>query len=120
MHPIANTLRASLRSAVFTALLSLCLLFAQAMGFVHAYAHASLASEPTATLSANDALFDHAKSGSGCASYDAIALAAGLHSADFSLPVAPALPEPILIPLAQSRSLQFSAHFHSRAPPLQA
>ncbi len=118
MRTIANTLPASTRSAAFAALLALCLLFAQALGFAHAYAHADRADESATAQVAKDKLFHHAKA--GCAAFDAATLGAGLHTPDYALPAAVAAAGDITVPPTESRTPPFGAAFDSRAPPTQA
>ena len=118
MRASATHLQASYRSAAFAALLTLCLLFAQALGFAHAYAHAGGAHEAATSQQSSDQLFHHAKT--SCAAFDAATLGAGLHTAAFDMPAMVACKLVPSIPAAEDRALQTRTHFNSRAPPQQA
>ncbi len=104
-------------SALIGILLALSLLLTQWLGYAHAIGHAGNAPEVAKATQAGGPL-EHAKSASACAEFDAAALGAGtLNSA---LPVLPVMREngPIVLPLRSGWHRQFSAHFSSRAPPL--
>ncbi len=107
------------RRAFMGMLLALSLLFTQWVGYAHAIAHAGGATEFTKVAQAGSPL-EHAKSASACAAFDAATLGAGtLNSA---LPTVPVVQEsgPVVLPLRAGWHRQFSAHFSSRAPPLNA
>jgi hypothetical protein len=116
MRAFANQLTASHRSAAFAALLSLCLLLAQAVGFMHAYAHADRAHEAATSPFSKHKLFDHAKS--ACAAFDAAALSAVVHTPVFSLPARTVHAEPVCSLQTEVLSCRYRAHFNPRAPPL--
>ena len=113
--------------ALIGAMLVLCLLFAQWVGYAHAIAHGHVQGNAAAHLSkaervadAGKGLFDHQQASSACIALDAATLGAGLCSNDLALPAvhAPRLPAVTLI---DQRWLPvFSAHFSTRAPPLNA
>lgn len=107
------------RHALIGMLLALSLLLTQWLGYAHAIAHAGGLAEFT-KVTQDDGSFEHAKSASACAEFDAATLGAGtLNSA---LPPLPAVAEsgPVILPLRSGWHRQFSAHFSSRAPPLNA
>ena len=116
--------------AVVGALLVLCLLLAQWVGYAHAIAHWHGQGSNAAHLKhlqkaervadAGNGLFDHQKASGACVALDAVALGAGLCSSGLALPAAhaPQLPP---VALTEQRWLPaFSALFATRAPPLNA
>lgn len=107
------------RSALMGMLLALSLLFTQWLGYAHAIAHAGGVTEFTQVVQAGGAL-EHAKSASACAAFDAATLGAG--TLNSILPAAPVVQEngPVALPLRAGWHRQFTAHFSSRAPPLNA
>ncbi len=107
------------RHALIGMLLALSLLLTQWLGYAHAIAHAGGATEVTKVTQAGGS-FDHGKSASACAGFDAATLgAATLNSALPPLPTV-AASGPVVLPLRSGWHRQFSAHFSSRAPPLNA
>lgn len=107
------------RNALIGILLALSLLLTQWLGYAHAIAHAGGLAEFTKVIQTGGA-FEHAKSASACAEFDAATLGAG--TLNSSLPVWQAVQEsgPVILPLRSGWHRQFSAHFSSRAPPLNA
>ncbi len=128
-HPsIATGARSLLRPrAVVGAWLVLCLLLAQWVGYAHAIAHwhgqgsnAVHLQKAERVADAGTGLFDHQNASGTCIALDAVALGAGPCSSGLALPAvhAPQLPP---VALAEQRWLPaFSAHFSTRAPPLNA
>lgn len=108
------------RNAALAVLLALSLLLMQWLGYAHAIAHAEGQPEFEKVAATQDDSFGHAKSASACAALDAVALGAGLQAAPVVL-CPPATADTVLTqpPCAGWRRL-FSAHFCSRAPPLNA
>lgn len=109
----------SRRGALMGILLALSLLFTQWAGYAHAIAHAGGVTEFTKTSQAGVPL-EHAKSASACAAFDAATLGAG--TLNSVLPALPVVQESnsVTLPLRAGWHRQFSAHFSSRAPPLNA
>ncbi len=107
------------RGALMGMLLVLSLLLTQWLGYAHAIAHAGGAPEFKKAALAGSAL-EHAKSASACAAFDAATLGAG--TLNSMLPALPVVREggPVILPLRSGWHRQFSAHFSSRAPPLNA
>ncbi len=107
-------------SAPIGLLLVLSLLFAQWLGYAHAFAHTTGAPELSQPASWSDGAFGHAKSAGSCAAFDAAALGAGLQSPP--PPLLPSLPasRPVALPLRTGWHRLFTAHFSTRAPPLNA
>ncbi len=111
--------------AFMGALLVLCLLLSQWVGYAHAIGHwhgnaTAHLQKAERSADASTGLFDHQKASGACIALDAVALGAGLCSSALALPVAHA---PQLRPdmLAAQRWLPaFSALFSTRAPPLNA
>ena len=111
--------------ALMGALLVLCLLLSQWVGYAHAIAHwhgnaAAHLQKAERSADASTGLFEHQKASGTCIALDAAALGAGLCSSALALPVAHA---PQLRPdmLAAQRWLPaFSPLFSTRAPPLNA
>ena len=101
-------------------LLALSLLFMQWLGYAHAIAHAGAQPEFETSTQTRFDTFDHVKSASACAALDALALGTGLQSA--ALPSLPAMsPDaPVALPLRAGWHRLFTAHFSTRAPPLNA
>ncbi|MCA1325685.1 hypothetical protein [Herbaspirillum sp. alder98] len=132
--PMSNQRRA--RTQFFIALLVMSLLFAQALGLVHAIAHANWQGSSVHSQ-INEALFDeghpaavahHADDGSdhasahggrhhSCEAYDGATLAAMMH---FDFPAMPLLPPMRVLALWQafaSWDAPVNCPFLSRAPP---
>lgn len=133
--PMSN--RRPARSQIFVTLLVMSLLFAQALGLVHAIAHANWQGSSVHSL-VNEALFDepreatvahHADDGSdhvsahgaehhhSCEAYDGATLAAMMH---FDFPALPLLPPIRVLALWQafaSWDAPVNCPFLSRAPP---
>lgn len=116
-----NTVRHSRRSTLIALWIALCLLFAQWLGYAHAISHAGPKTETlisqTNPANASTPAFDHQQASSACATLEAAALAAGLHSPSL-LPLVFALPVPNCDSVPVSVWEQsFAAFFSSRAPP---
>lgn len=114
--------RLTFRSAL-TGLLLLSLLFAQWLGHTHAFAHGGAGSDVMQSADASsspDGLFEHTKSAGNCAAFDAATLGLALHAAAppplLSLPAG----SPSSLPLRSGWHRLFTAHFSTRAPPLNA
>lgn len=107
------------RSALMGILLALSLLFTQWLGYAHAIAHAGGATDYAKVAQADGAL-EHAKSAGACAAFDAATLGAG--TLNSVLPAMPVVQKsgPVALPLRAGWHRQFTAHFSSRAPPLNA
>lgn len=112
--------------ALVSALLVLCLLLAQWVGYAHAIAHwHGLGNGGAHLLQAEriadgSPVFDHQKSSGACAAFDAATLGAGLCHSGLALP---AVHVPQLPPVAQDTQRwlpAFSPLFSTRAPPLNA
>ncbi len=117
---IPHPARQPRRSAALGVLLAISLLLTQWLGYAHAIAHAGVPAEFAAAQAAKGDPFDHAKSASACAALDAIALGAGLQSTGLP-PLPPAMADaPVPQPLRNGWHRLFTAHFSSRAPPLNA
>lgn len=100
-------------------LLALSLLFTQWLGYAHAIAHAGGTAEVTKVATSGGGV-EHAKSASACASFDAATLGAGTLNSALP-PLASAQQSgPVALPLRAGWHRQFTAHFSSRAPPLNA
>lgn len=108
------------RSAPMLALLlALSLLLTQWLGYAHAIAHAG-GNPEVAQWSAGGGALDHDKSANACAAFDAATLGAGLQGDSFP-PLPAAEPDaPVVLPLRAGWHRHFTAHFSSRAPPLNA
>ncbi len=117
MNP--DRMRVRHRSALFGILLALSLLLTQWLGYAHAIAHAGNAAEFAKAGQAGGP-FEHARSAGACAGFDAATLGAG--TLNSVLPLLPVIREsgPVDLPLRSGWHRQFSAHFSSRAPPLNA
>ncbi len=104
-------------------LLVLSLLFAQWLGYVHAFAHSGGTGESTEFVQATqspDGTFGHAKSAGACAAFDAAALGTGLHGPALQLLAALPADGPVALPPRTGWHRLFTAHFSTRAPPLNA
>ncbi len=98
--------------------LVLSLLFTQWLGLAHAVAHGSGMPEYRPLVLKTAGLFDHQKSSGTCAALDDAALGAGVSTSSF-VPALLAFAEgPAIVPLRAGRDRPFTAHFSSRAPPL--
>jgi hypothetical protein len=117
---ILHAARPPRRIAALGVLLALSLLFTQWLGYAHAIAHAGSLPEVESAVQIQSDSFDHAKASSACAALDALTLGAGLQSA--ALPPLPAMAAdaPVMLPLRAGWHRLFTAHFSSRAPPLNA
>ncbi len=105
------------RHALMGMLLALSLLFTQWLGYAHAIAHAGGTAEFTKLAQAGGPL-EHAKSAGACAAFDAATLGAGTLNSALP-PLAPVQAgSPVILPLRAGWHRQFTAHFSSRAPPL--
>lgn len=100
--------------------LMLSLLFSQWLGFGHAVAHGNLLPEARATAVKTVGLPDHQKASGVCAALDAATLGAGLPTASFIPVFTPLEQGPVALPLRAGWHCLFTAHFSSRAPPLNA
>ena len=108
------------RTALLGVLLILSLLFTQWLGYAHAVSHGVASPEMTKAVQSAGGPSDHAKSASACAALDAATLGAGLHSAGWPPLPALAVNGAVALPLRSGWHRLFSAHFSSRAPPLNA
>ncbi len=115
-----HTARPHRRIAALGVLLAISLLFTQWLGYAHAIAHAGAQPELQSAAQTPADSFDHAKTAGACAALDALALGAGLQSA--ALPPLPAMAAdaPVVLPPRAGWHRLFTAHFSSRAPPLNA
>ncbi len=115
---ILHAARSPRRIAALGVLLALSLLFTQWLGYAHAIAHAGLQPEIQSASQPQTDGFDHVKAGGACAALDALTLGAGLQSA--ALPPLPAVAAdaPVVLPLRAGWHRLFTAHFSTRAPPL--
>lgn len=117
---IPHPARQPRRSAALGVLLAISLLLTQWLGYAHAIAHAGAPAEYAAAPMVKGDPFDHAKSASACAALDAMALGMGLQSTGLP-PLPPAVADsPVAQPLRTGWHRLFTAHFSSRAPPLNA
>ena len=98
--------------------LMLSLLFAQWLGFGHAVAHGNGLPEVKQAAAKALGLPDHSKASGACAALDAATLGAGLPTADFIPAFAVLDHGPVTLPLRTGWHRLFTAHFSSRAPPL--
>ena len=123
LHNAAPPTRGHAPIAPWLALwLALCLMFAQWLGYTHAIAHAGAKAESLISQSAQSgqsiSSFDHQAASNACASLDAAALGASLHSPAF-MPLLALLADTIQSTSHPAGWLQhFIALFSSRAPPL--
>lgn len=105
-------------------LLALSLLFTQWLGFGHAVAHGNNGllelRQPTTDVGMAGGLPEHQKSSSTCVALDAATLGAGVPMADFVTAGTALTDAPIALPLRTGWHRLFTAHFSSRAPPLNA
>lgn len=104
-------------------LLVLCLLFAQWLGLGHAVAHGNGlpdAGKISKVSAQAGSPIEHQKSAGNCAAIDAATLGAGVPMADFAVTLAPLADQPAVLPLRHGWHRLFTAHFSSRAPPLNA
>lgn len=116
------------RRALLGALLVLCLLLSQWLGYSHAIAHmhgqanaaAHAQGEPPAGTQPGSGLFEHQKASGACAALDAATLGASLCSDGLALSAlrAPQVPAPAL--QYQAWRPAFIPLFSSRAPPPDA
>ncbi|MDY7572963.1 hypothetical protein [Actimicrobium sp. CCI2.3] len=102
--------------------LVVALLFAQWLGQMHRVEHNGVTTA-SASLSADTSfifqLVAHlGDSSHSCAAFDAATLSAGICTASVAIPVLPNLHALALWIAFASRSTPFTAHFHSRAPPI--
>ncbi len=118
MNP--HALRPHCRSAALSVLLALSLLFTQWLGYAHAIAHAGALPELESSAPIKGDAFDHAKAGGTCAALDAMALGAGLQSSALAPLPTMSADAPVLLPPCAGDKRLFTAHFSSRAPPLNA
>ncbi len=100
--------------------LILSLLFVQWIGFGHSIAHGNGLPELRQTAAKAIGLPDHQKAAGACAALDAATLGAGLPTADFVPAFAVPDHGPVTLPLRAGWHRLFTAHFSSRAPPLNA
>lgn len=101
-------------------MLMLSLLFTQWLGFGHAIAHVNGLPEFSSAAPKTNGLPEHQKSSGACASLDAATLGAGVPVAAFVPALAALADGPIQLPLRSGWHRLFTAHFNSRAPPLNA
>lgn len=113
--------------ALIGALLVLCLLFAQWVGYAHAIAHwhgqgsaAAHWQKGERIADAGNGLFDHQKASGACVALDAATLGAGPCSSGLALPALHAPQQPPVTLAEPSWRPAFSALFSTRAPPLNA
>jgi hypothetical protein len=118
MNPHAS--RPHRRIAAFSVLLALSLLFTQWLGYAHAIAHAGGLPELESSSQIKAEAFDHAKASGACSALDALALGAGLQSTVLAPLPTMAADAPIVLPPRAGHHRLFTAHFSSRAPPLNA
>ncbi len=114
--------------ALLGALLVLCLLLSQWLGYAHAIAHlhgqanvvSHVQGEPPAGSGAGSVLFEHQKASGSCAALDAATLGAGLCGDGLALSAlrAPQVPAPDF--QHQPWRAAFTPLFSSRAPPRNA
>ncbi len=100
--------------------LILSLLFSQWLGFGHAVAHGNGSPEFRQATVKVAGLPDHQKASGACAALDAATLAAGLPTPDFIPALAVLTHGPVTLPLRAGWHRLFTAHFSTRAPPLNA
>lgn len=109
------------RNVLTGILLALSLLFTQWLGYAHAFAHAGgHAGWVQDTSRATDSPFDHSKSASACAAFDAATLGAGLQPDAPALPPAVSPGDAVAAQPCASWHPSFTAHFPTRAPPTTA
>ncbi len=106
-------------------LLMLSLLFTQWLGYGHAIAHGGNAQPEfglkiAKTTAEPGSPAGHQKSPGACASVDAATLGAGVPMADFVPAFATLANGPVTLPLRTGWHRLFTAHFSTRAPPLNA
>ena len=118
MNP--QSVRRSRRIAALGMLLALSLLFMQWLGYAHSLAHAGIQTELENVTATQGDVFGHAKSASACAALDAVSLGSGLPTALPVLLSPTTTNAPVALPLRAGWHRLFSAHFSSRAPPLNA
>ncbi len=112
--------QADRRHAWLAITLMLSLLFAQWLGFRHAIAHGNSLPAFSQSASKTGSLQDHQKSSGICAALDAAALGCAVPMANFSPALAVGAEGPVALPLRTGWHRLFTAHFSSRAPPLNA
>ncbi len=112
--------------AFASAMLVLCLLVAQWVGYAHAIAHWHGQEMGAAHLQQSERIadaspvFDHQKASGACAALDAATLGAGLCSSSFALPAVHVPQRPPVAQDTQRWLPAFSPFFPTRAPPLNA
>lgn len=118
--PLSRTDR---RQPWLALLLVFSLLFTQWLGFGHAVAHGNGLPElvqATTKVANIGSLPEHQKSSSTCVALDAATLGAGVPMADYVPASTPLTNAPVTLPLRTGWHRLFTAHFNSRAPPLNA
>ncbi len=119
-HPVLR------HRALVSALLVLCLLLAQWVGYAHAIAHwhgqgmGGAHLQQSERIADASSLFDHPKASGACTALDAATLGAGLCSSGLALPAVHVPPLPLVAQDTQRWLPAFSPLFPTRAPPLNA
>lgn len=101
-------------------MLMLCLLLAQWLGLGHAVAHGNGLPDASKVTTKAGGLLEHQKSTASCAALDAATLGAGVPVAEFTFTLAALVDQPAVLPLRSGWHRLFTAHFSTRAPPLNA